>query len=301
MEISNNKFGWVKILLYYYIIRLLIRIFDFYFMSLPNLQKYIENNKFFTESFGSNILWTYYEIVPLIIPIAVVLLFNYFILHKKLVSIGFVKNKCCKNILMGIVIGFVLFTLCMIFAIIFRGVSITGISKSADFTGLLVYFVGFLIQGMEEEVLYRGFLYQSLKEKSSISFAVILSSLLFSISHCNNNGFEFLAFINLFLFGVVAALIYQKYKNIWMVAAFHGTWNFVQGNIYGIHVSGNEFDYMLFDTTIKANKSIINGGSFGLEGGIGVTVIMLCAVALIIYLDYSHYMDRSITGRRKVC
>ena len=47
-----------------------------------------------------------------------------------------------------------------------------------------------------------------------------------------------LSLISIVLVGVLMALYMLKTDNIWGVAALHGAWNFTQGNLVGVAVSG---------------------------------------------------------------
>ena len=62
-------------------------------------------------------------------------------------------------------------------------------------------------------------------------------------------------------------------------------WNFVQGNFYGIPVSGLEMSDSVFTTTINEELELINGGTFGAEGGLATTIVMLlCIGGLLLYM-----------------
>ena len=53
-----------------------------------------------------------------------------------------------------------------------------------------------------------------------------------------NSGLTPLSLVNLFLFGVAMALYLLKTDTVCGVAGIHGAWNFAQGNLFGILVSG---------------------------------------------------------------
>lgn len=278
MKTNIDKFMWIKVLLHYLVICFLIKIFDFYFMNILNCSNYILNSNFIQLVLTEDIRWIYIEITPMIIPIVVVLAYCHFILNKSVGTLGFKKKRGVIFELKGIGLGGILFSFCMIAVILSGSVKFDGISNTADFGLLIVYFAGFLIQGLEEELLYRGFLFGQLNEKTQTWIAVLISSIVFSWSHHNNVGFSFLPFFNLFVWGLITALLYIKSKNIWLVAGFHSAWNFAQGNIWGISVSGNDFDCTLFESIAVTDKNIFNGGTFGIEGSIIVSLILVLFV-----------------------
>ena len=97
-----------------------------------------------------------------------------------------------------------------------------------------------------------------------------------------------LAYINLFLCGLLFGLLFVESGSIWMVAALHSGWNFLQGNIFGISVSGTAKSSSVFDSSFADGWSFMNGGDFGLEGGLAVTIVL----AVGIYVAYRR-MERS--------
>ncbi len=149
--------------------------------------------------------------------------------------------------------------------------------------GILGYLVGYLVQGMAEEVLCRGYLFVSLSRRHSVVYSAVLSALFFAMLHGANSGLTPLAVFNLFLFGIFAALLLVKCENIWVVGAFHSLWNFAQGNIYGIQVSGNSLQPAILNSSNVKGHGLINGAGFGLEGGLGVTLVLGLGIVYLVY------------------
>jgi membrane protease YdiL (CAAX protease family) len=121
----------------------------------------------------------------------------------------------------------------------------------------------------------------SISRRYPVVVAIMINSIVFAMLHLLNSGISFLAFINLILYGILASLYFIKRGNIWGVAAFHSIWNFVQGNFYGIKVSGMDTGTSVFASSTEAGKAIINGGAFGLEGGLGVTIVLVIGIVMI--------------------
>ena len=101
--------------------------------------------------------------------------------------------------------------------------------------------------------------------------------------HLLNNGIAPLALVNLFLYGVFASLYFLWRGNIWGIAAFHSMWNFAQGNVFGILVSGGDFGVSLLVSVSDPSGALINGGDFGLEGGVAVTVVLTLGIAFVLW------------------
>ncbi|MBR7082182.1 MAG: CPBP family intramembrane metalloprotease, partial [Oscillospiraceae bacterium] len=148
---------------------------------------------------------------------------------------------------------------------------------------LALYMVGFIVQGMSEEVVCRGYLMVSISRKNPVWLAVLLSSLVFAVLHLGNPGVSLLAFINLVLFGVIFAVYILKRGNIWGACALHSFWNFFQGNVFGISVSGSG----VTDSPLIARAQgaeLWSGGAFGIEGSLCVTIVGIAALLILVFL-----------------
>ena len=139
-----------------------------------------------------------------------------------------------------------------------------------------------MIQGMAEEVLCRSYFLVSIGRRYPMWVAVLLNALFFAALHLANNGISVLAFVNLTLFGIFASVYFIKRGNIWGIGAIHSIWNFVQGNFYGIRVSGIETSCTVFDSVSVDGRAWMNGGAFGLEGGLAVTIVLVAATLLML-------------------
>ena len=146
---------------------------------------------------------------------------------------------------------------------------------------LCLFFVGYLFQGMSEEVLFRGYLYKRLNTFLPLPMVIALTSLLFAVMHLGNDGISILAFINLVIFGVFTALIRYHSNSLWFIGALHSAWNFTQGPLLGVAVSGNGNQQFVLFSKLSDTTTLINGGSFGLEGSLITTLILLVAIFAI--------------------
>lgn len=224
------------------------------------------------------------QLFATILMIVITMLFCKLIQKRKMTTLGFKKPGMWKEYGIGMVIGFA-----MMAGIVLMGVA-TGAMElqfnrdvtSIGSTALLVtIFVGFLFQGMSEEVLCRSYFLVSLARKDGkVWMGIIVSSIAFGALHLGNAGIAPLAFVNLILFGIFAGVYFIQRGNIWGVAAIHSIWNFAQGNIFGILVSGNDFGTTIFESTINEEMTLINGGDFGLEGGILTTIVLVAATII---------------------
>ena len=206
-------------------------------------------------------------------------------------SAGLIKKNAFFEYITGLVIGTVLLTLSVLVIMLLGDVDIQISFASANKVILVCTFIGYIFQGFSEEFLYRGSLMIKTATEFSISTAVLLSSVLFSFAHLFNKGINFIAIINLFFFGVVFAIYMLKRGNIWGAAAMHTSWNFVQGNVFGIKVSGNDVTDTVLTTDCSRTVKLLSGGDFGIEGGLGVTIVLVIALIIVYFIPKSKLYD----------
>jgi membrane protease YdiL (CAAX protease family) len=185
---------------------------------------------------------------------------------------------------MGLGIGLLMFGAVVLLGVLFGAFSFAGVSKTlvSALPVIIITFIGFLIQGASEEILCRGYFCVSAARKNTLWAAILANSLSFAFLHIFNPGISPLAIVNLVLFGIFASVYMIKRGNLWGICAIHSIWNFAQGNIFGLQVSGMAQSSTFFVFTQNEGMGIFNGGAFGPEGGLCVTIVL--AVATLILL-----------------
>lgn len=146
---------------------------------------------------------------------------------------------------------------------------------------ILLVIVAWVIQGAAEEILIRGFLLTSISERWGLVRGIIISSIVFALMHVGNNGLTFISLMNLLLCGVLLALLAIKQESLWGAAGFHTAWNLLQGNVFGIAVSGTDHMASLWETSYEA-PNLMNGGVFGIEGSILTTLFMIIGIIILV-------------------
>lgn len=216
-----------------------------------------------------------------IVMMLIVFLFCRFIQKRKLRTLGFIKKGMLKEYALGMLLGFAFFSVCVLLGVLFGGLKIEGISPEFSIGIFVAYLLGYMVQGMTEEVLCRGYFLGSYARRYPVYAAVFANSLLFASLHLLNSGISVLAFINITLFGIFASIYFIRRGSIWGIGAFHSIWNLVQGNFYGIKVSGTPVGNTLFTTQAIAGKSLWNGGDFGMEGSLICTIALTCGIIFL--------------------
>lgn len=200
-------------------------------------------------------------------------------------SFGLIKENYFQHYFLGHCIGLIMFSSVILIAYLCKGAIFKGFVLKAPLI-LLLYFMGFMIQGFEEELICRGYMMYGLSKNKSTFYAIMINSLFFGFLHIGNDGVSILAIINIILVGIVFSLFAIYFDDLWVVSGIHSMWNFAQGCIYGINVSGIDISTTIFQFELQG-PHFISGGLFGLEGSIVTTIVLVC-VMLILCLKYDY-------------
>ena len=223
-----------------------------------------------------------------IVMAGVALLYWKLIEKKPLSEMGLTKRF--GNYLIGILAGVLLLAV-SVAAIVFTGsIKYHGIYNNADTLMILLLFGGFIIQGATEEILCRGIVLHTLKEKTSVAVAVNVSTVLFIMPHCSSlfeQGvvYGILGVCNLALISTIFSLLTIRFKSIWAACGLHSFWNAILYSVLGLNLSGNDETVTAIFNMQSVGKNIWNGGEYGIEASIITTVVLAIAAAIIWYVS----------------
>ncbi|MBP0973362.1 MAG: CPBP family intramembrane metalloprotease [Oscillospiraceae bacterium] len=206
-----------------------------------------------------------------------------FIEGRSFSSMGFHKKDGLVQYLIGLAVGFCLFGLIVFLSWLTGGLTWNGF-KGGSVAKLVLVFFGFLVQGMSEEVIFRGCYMTTIMRHHNAWWGILFNSVCFSLAHFANKGITVLAAVNLVLYSVMISVYMLKMNNLWGACAIHGIWNFVQGNFFGLPVSGIDTGATVFSMSLNEGKELINGGAFGLEAGLPTTIVMVAATVVLLLL-----------------
>lgn len=145
------------------------------------------------------------------------------------------------------------------------------------FSGVLAWALILLLAATWEEITFRGYGMQRLIEAVGEPGGVLAFSALFALVHMSNPGYTTLSAVNTFLAGILLSLAYLKTRGLWLPIALHWSWNFLQGQIFSLPISGFHFAPRLFQTEVSG-PAWLSGGSYGPEGSIVLTVVCVLAI-----------------------
>ncbi|HQZ82868.1 MAG TPA: type II CAAX endopeptidase family protein [Pyrinomonadaceae bacterium] len=161
---------------------------------------------------------------------------------------------------------------------------------SSEPASVLAYQIGlslvfFAFGAAFEEALFRGYVLQTFARSGFAWLAIVLTSLLFGAVHLANPAADWVSTVNTILAGVVFSVAYLKTLDLWLPFGLHFMWNFAQGSIFGVEVSGLKFlsPISLFVETDHGPKWL-TGESYGIEGSVGCTIALLLLIAAIYFI-----------------
>ncbi len=147
------------------------------------------------------------------------------------------------------------------------------------FTGLLGGLATFIIVGYYEELLFRGYHLQNMIEGTNMSWALFLSSAVFSILHSGNPSSTWASTLGLLAAGYFMAYGWVRTRRLWLPIGLHIGWNFFEGPVFGFPVSGLSFTHLIRQSV--DGPVLITGGAFGPEAGLVILPVIAVSVALI--------------------
>lgn len=224
----------------------------------------------------------YYELFSFVIILFLFIFWVKVIEKNTLSSLGFVKRNWLKYLAWGIMFSLVQMG---VIALVYQVSGIGSFELNELSLEPILFILGlfpfWLLQGGTEEVATRGWLLTRIAARSNLPLAIAISSSLFGFLHLGNSGVTFLSVLNIVLDGVLAGLLFIYTDSIWLVVAQHGTWNYVQGNLLGFQVSGTGADASIFSFTMGSGPDWLTGGTFGAEGSIITTLVLLVSLVIV--------------------
>jgi uncharacterized protein len=218
----------------------------------------------------------------------------YFFEHLNLKSLGFALYEGWRrHILSGAGIGALMIISVVGLQIIGGGTRVTpnpvwwgggaidsyGLQRMAIET--LAALVLLILSGSFEELIYRGYPFQTLLRGAPALIPVLLFALFFGISHWGNPGSTSLSTANTILAGIWLSVAYLKTRSLWFTSSLHISWNWMMGAFFGLPVSGFRIPRSPILTSTSENPAWLTGGSYGCEGGAAATVVIVFATILI--------------------
>ncbi len=143
-------------------------------------------------------------------------------------------------------------------------------------------FVTFLVAAAAEELLFRGYVFQTLIQWITFLPAMLLMALVFALSHLANPHITILSTLNVGLAGIWLSFAYMKTRSLWLPIGLHFSWNFTQTSLYAFRTSGLDFGGRELFASIQSGPDWLTGGAFGPEGGVLATIALIACTWYIL-------------------
>ena len=161
----------------------------------------------------------------------------------------------------------------------FRGFAWQAMDWGQLLTLFAAAFCTYVVVGINEELMMRGYVLQNLAEGLNVVWAVLISSAIFGLLHLGNPYASGVSTVNIAVAGVFLAAGYLVTRSLWLPIGLHFGWNFFQGTVFGFPVSGTGGFHLIRQTV--AGPAWATGGPFGPEAGLTGLAAMAVGTALI--------------------
>lgn len=184
--------------------------------------------------------------------------------------------------LLGLLVGF-LFMVLVVSTIVASGyatVTWNGFSAREQFRVIML----FLAVAVGEETICRGVIFRWIDERWNTWVALIVSALIFGLGHLPNNNATWWSSVAIAIeAGLLLGAAYKWSGSLWVPIGIHWAWNYIQGNLFGLAVSGTDAGNSILVTTVNG-PDIFTGGAFGPEASI-ISVIMGTILTLVFLVN----------------
>ena len=198
---------------------------------------------------------------------------RHFLDHRPFLDLGIWPDENMGfDLTKGLVIALVMLYFSFVLMHQLGWLTITGYGK--NIWQALLYFLLFVVIAFQEELLCRGYILQTVASGWGKFWGVWVSSIIFTMLHLGNPGFNPFALIGIFCAGLLLGWATLRTGNLWLAIGIHLGWNFCEGVVFGFPTSGVTI-YSLIHTQITG-PVIWTGGAFGPEAGL----IILPALAI---------------------
>jgi uncharacterized protein len=134
-----------------------------------------------------------------------------------------------------------------------------------------------LVGSAAEEILFRGFGFQTLVASFGAWAGIVPGAVLFGLLHLENPGATWLGIVNTMGFGAVFGYAFVRSRDLWLPIGLHFGWNFTLP-LFGVNVSGLRMDETGYEMSWTAG-ALFSGGAYGPEAS-----VLTSAVVVLLFL-----------------
>jgi membrane protease YdiL (CAAX protease family) len=212
--------------------------------------------------------------------------------HRKFGEYGLPLRKALgKDFWIGSASGFLAISGTLLTMFLLHGFRVTGLALhgTAILSSLAGWGIAFLLAGLVEEFLFRGYVQYTLASGIGFWPAACAISGLFGLGHAFNSNENAVGSVAVVMFGLLLCLFLRRTGSLWCAVGFHLCYDWGQ-MFYGVPDSGIVPYHNLLNSTLSGPRWL-TGGMVGPEASV-LTPIALIVVALI-FNRYYHGTSHS--------
>lgn len=158
----------------------------------------------------------------------------------------------------------------------------------------------FLLVGLGEEYLLRGYALHTLSDGIGFWPAAIVLAVLFGLGHSVNPGETRVGLIATVVFALFATITLRYTGNLWLAVGAHAGWDWGQSFFYGVSDSGLKAQGHLLEPTFSG-PDWLSGGTVGPEGSV-VTLILWALMTVLFVMLYRRRREPAlvVTADRRI-
>ena len=201
--------------------------------------------------------------------------------HRKFSEYGLpLRQALRKDFWIGSSMGFLAISGTLLTIFLLHGFRIAGLALhgAAIVSSLAGWGIAFLLAGLVEEFLFRGYIQYTLASGIGFWPAAFVTSALFGFGHFFNSNENVRGSAKVVLFGLLLCLFLRRTGNLWCAVGFHLGYDWGQ-MFYGVPDSGIVPYHNLLDSALSGPQWL-TGGIVGPEASF-LTPLALLVVAVI--------------------
>lgn len=212
-----------------------------------------------------------------------------YINHKPFVAVGLAVNKyTMREFGIGCLLGWLMLTgiFGIEYSLSYLKVSTGDVSFVEGLRAFAFSIVFFAVAALVEELLFRGYMFQTLIRGIKLVPAAVLVGILFGLAHSLNPHSNAWGLVNTILISIVFGFAYWRTRSLWLPFGIHVAWNFSQTTLYGFATSGLHFREYELTRLTQFGREWLTGGAYGPEGG-AIATLMIFLCGMYIYFSTS--------------
>jgi len=186
-----------------------------------------------------------------------------------------------RGLALGVLTGFLLFCALVGIAALFDVYNIVGPGDTRELVKDLIGLT--ILAAFMEELLFRGILFRWIEAFAGSWAALVVTSALFGLAHIFNANATWMSSLAIMVeAGALLGGAYMLSRNLWVPMGLHAAWNFTQGFLFDVPVSGNDMHGLV--QAKLSGQVLLSGGPFGLEASMIGVVLSIPLGAFVILL-----------------